>query len=112
MNRNKRSALIVVDMQNDFCEGGSLAVPNASSIIPTINSLIEHPGFSKVIFTADCHPADHVSFASHHKLPPFQVISLPNGKKQELWPDHCVQNTPGYEIHKDIVYQADRHPLV
>lgn len=58
-------------MQNDFCQGGSLAVPNAASIIPTVNTLIQSPLFSRVVFTADCHPADHVSFGSYHQLPPF-----------------------------------------
>ena len=75
-----KKALIVVDVQNDFCEGGSLAVPDANKIIPVINSLL--PQFELVIFTQDWHPDNHCSFG--------------------LWPTHCVQYTPGAEIHKDI----------
>lgn len=95
-----KKALIVVDLQNDFMPGGSLAVPEGDKIIPVINELISK--FNLVIFTKDWHPANHKSFASQHEEKnAFETIDL-NGVKQVLWPDHCVQNTPGADFHKDL----------
>ncbi len=89
--------LIVVDIQNDFLEGGSLAVPHGDEIVPIINRIAAM--FSHVILTQDWHPRDHLSFASSHaNAKPFQTITLPYGP-QTLWPDHCVQDTQGAEFH-------------
>ncbi|WP_069131342.1 bifunctional nicotinamidase/pyrazinamidase [Rhodohalobacter halophilus] len=94
-------ALLVVDIQNDFCPGGALAVPNGDSIIPTVNSLIER--FDTVIQTQDWHPADHSSFASNHEnKEPYETIEASYGT-QVLWPDHCVQGTKGAEFHPELI---------
>ncbi|MDY3547146.1 bifunctional nicotinamidase/pyrazinamidase [Riemerella anatipestifer] len=96
-----KKALIVVDVQNDFCEGGALAVPNANEIIPYINLLIEENQYDKIIFTQDWHPANHKSFASNNDKKVGETISL-NGVPQFMWPDHCVENSFGAEFHKDL----------
>lgn len=97
-----KKALIVVDVQNDLCKGGALEVPNANEIIPLVNELTKMKMFDYVIFTKDWHPSNHKSFASQHEgKNVFDVVDL-NGIQQVLWPDHCVQNTPGSEIHKDV----------
>lgn len=93
-------ALLVVDIQNDFCPGGSLAVPEGDVVIPLINDLAAH--FSHVILTQDWHPPRHSSFASAHpEKQPFDTINMPYGE-QILWPDHCVQGTNGAEFHADL----------
>lgn len=92
-------ALIVVDLQNDFCLGGSLAIVDGDKIVPIINQLAKR--FEHVILTQDWHSADHVSFASSHDRQPYEVIELPYGP-QTLWPAHCVQNTAGAEFHPDL----------
>lgn len=98
---NKNTALIIVDMQNDFCPGGALAVAGGNDIVPLIKSLREH--FETVVLTQDYHPAGHSSFASSHDgAQPFTEIDMPYGK-QMLWPDHCVQGTEGAEFHEDLV---------
>ncbi len=85
--------LLVVDMQNCFVPGGSLAVTDGAAIVPVINQLAKR--FVNVVLTQDWHTADHTSFASQHPgKKPFESIALPYGK-QVLWPDHCVQGTPG-----------------
>ena len=90
-------ALIVIDMQYDFCPGGALAVAEGDVIIPGINRLIA--AFEHVILTQDWHPAGHSSFASSHPgKSPFESIDMPYGP-QTLWPDHCVQGTRGAEFH-------------
>ncbi|MHC4199536.1 MAG: bifunctional nicotinamidase/pyrazinamidase, partial [Planctomycetota bacterium] len=93
-------ALILVDLQNDFCPGGGLAVPEGDRVIPVANGLV--PAFDLVVATQDWHPADHGSFASNHEgKKPGDVIDL-GGLEQILWPDHCVQGTPGAEFHPDL----------
>ena len=101
-------ALIVVDMQNDFCEGGALAVPGGNAIVARVNQLIaEH---DHVVLTQDWHPADHSSFASvHAERTAYETIRLAYGP-QILWPDHCVQTTPGADFHGDL--QTSRAELV
>ena len=100
-------ALLVVDVQNDFCEGGRLAVPGGSEVVQPINALLrppEAPGFSTIVLTQDWHPANHQSFASQHgdgSHRPFAVVDMPYGE-QVLWPDHCVQDTPGAAFHPDL----------
>jgi nicotinamidase/pyrazinamidase len=94
------SALIVVDVQNCFLPGGSLAVKEGDQVIPVINRIAK--GFENVVMTQDWHTPHHISFASTHEgKKPFEVIKLPYGN-QVLWPDHCVQGTEGAQIAKDI----------
>ena len=96
----KTDALLVVDVQNCFLPGGSLAVNDGAAIIPVINSLAK--SFSSIVLTQDWHTKDHVSFASQHAgKKPFDMIDLPYGK-QVLWPDHCVQGTDGAALHPDL----------
>lgn len=95
-----KGCLIVVDMQNDFCPGGALAVAGGNEIVPHINTLIDT--FDHVILTQDWHPADHSSFASQHEgADPFSQIDMPYGA-QTLWPDHCIQGTRGADFHPDL----------
>lgn len=93
-------ALLLVDIQNDFCPGGALAVPDGDTIIPTVNKLIEK--FDVIIQTQDWHPAGHQSFASSHSgKEPFDTVELDYGT-QVLWPDHCVQGSNGAEFHPEL----------
>lgn len=103
-----KKALIVVDVQNDFCEGGTLAVPGANSIIPYINLLMEENEYDQIVLTQDFHPSDHKSFASNNGKKIGEVIEL-NGVKQFMWPDHCVQGTFGAEFHKDLNISKATH---
>lgn len=96
-----KKALIIVDVQNDFCEGGALAVPEAGSIIPYINLLMKENEYDQIVLTQDWHPAHHKSFASTNGKEVGETISL-NGVPQFMWPDHCVQGTFGAEFHKDL----------
>lgn len=93
------SALIVVDMQPDFMPGGALAVAGGHDIIPGVSALMAR--FPLVVATQDWHPAGHVSFGSTHGRPPFEQLEF-YGAAQTLWPDHCVQGTPGAAIHSEI----------
>ena len=94
-----KDVLVVVDVQNDFCGGGALEVPNGDEVVPVINGLIEK--FDHVVFTQDWHPMGHGSFASTHNAQPFSALNVSYGI-QTLWPDHCVQGTPGAELHRDL----------
>lgn len=90
-------ALIVIDVQNDFCPGGALAVAGGDQIIPRINALMDE--FQTVVFTQDWHPANHASFAANHPgAAPFSLTEMPYGP-QVLWPVHCVQGTEGAAFH-------------
>jgi nicotinamidase/pyrazinamidase len=92
--------LVVVDVQNDFCPGGALAVPKGDEVVPVINRLVAK--FDNVVLTQDWHPRGHASFASSHPgKKPFETIDLPYGK-QVLWPDHCVQGTRGAAFHSAL----------
>ncbi len=94
------AALIVVDVQNDFLEGGALAVEGGSEVIPVINRLAS--AFENIVITQDWHPAGHASFASSHAdKKPFETMPLAYGN-QVLWPDHCVQGTAGAELGKAL----------
>ena len=98
--QNANHALIVIDVQNDFCPGGKLAVTDGDKIVPGINALMAE--FATVILTQDWHPADHSSFAAQHEGGvPFSMIQMPYGL-QVLWPDHCVQGSNGSDFHKDL----------
>ncbi len=95
--RPANQALIVIDVQNDFCPGGALAVAQGDAIIAQINALMEQ--FQTVVLTQDWHPANHSSFAANHAgAAPFSTVRLPYGP-QTLWPSHCVQGTKGAEFH-------------
>ena len=100
MNRSDRDVLLVIDVQNDFCPGGALAVPRGDEIVPEVNRLAAE--FGHVILTQDWHPRGHASFASSHTgRQPFETIELPYGQ-QILWPDHCVQETRGAAFHPGL----------
>lgn len=92
--------LVVVDVQNDFCPGGALAVPRGAEIVPLVNRLAAR--FAQVVLTQDWHPAGHASFASSHPgRKPFETIRLSYGN-QVLWPDHCIQGTQGAALHAGL----------
>lgn len=100
MAASERDALIVTDIQRDFCPGGALAVPEGDAVVPAVNRLARR--FAHVILTQDWHPPGHISFASFHPgRHPFETIGLPYGP-QTLWPDHCVQETEGARFHPDL----------
>jgi nicotinamidase/pyrazinamidase len=97
---DERDVLLVVDLQNDFCPGGALAVPRGDEVVPVVNRLSRR--FRHVVLTQDWHPPGHSSFASSHPgRKPYDVIRLPYGP-QILWPDHCVQGTPGAAFRSDL----------
>jgi nicotinamidase/pyrazinamidase len=91
--------LLAVDVQNDFCLGGALAVPGADPIVPVINALGQR--FPNVVVVQDWHPPGHLSFASTHGKRPYDTVELSYGR-QRLWPDHCVQDTWGAGLHRDL----------
>ena len=100
-------ALLVIDVQNDFCPGGALAVAGGDDIVSGVNAAM--PRFDAVILTQDWHPAGHSSFASSHDAAPMTVIDMPYGP-QVLWPDHCVQGTRGAAFHANL--NADRADMI
>ena len=110
-------ALLAIDVQNDFCPGGALAVPRGDEVVPAINRLA--PRFRHVVLTQDWHPRGHVSFASSHPgRKPFERIQVSYGE-QVLWPDHCVPGTPGAELHRgldtlraDLVVRKGNDPAI
>jgi nicotinamidase/pyrazinamidase len=94
------TALIVVDVQNDFCPGGALAVPDGAAVVPIINALASK--YATIVLTQDWHPARHLSFASEHPgKQPFETTQLPYGT-QVLWPDHCIQGSAGAAFHPEL----------
>jgi nicotinamidase/pyrazinamidase len=100
--------LVVIDVQNDFCPGGALAVAAGDAVVPVINRLSDR--FAHVVLTQDWHPAGHSSFASSHPgSAPFETIDMPYGP-QTLWPDHCVQGAPGAAFHPKL--ETDRAELI
>ena len=101
-------ALIVIDVQNDFCPGGALAVAQGDEIVQPINALMAD--FDAVVLTQDWHPAGHSSFASTHEgKAPFEMIEMPYGP-QVLWPDHCIQGSPGANFHTEL--ETDRADMI
>jgi len=115
VNRAKR-ALILVDIQNDFCPGGALAVPDGDAIVPVVNAIM--PQYKLVVATQDWHPPGHASFASSHGARPGDTLEL-DGFHQVLWPDHCVQGTPGAEFVSELntepichVFQKGTDPVI
>src|ERR1700722_20372011 len=100
--------LLIIDVQNDFCSGGAFAVADGDCVVPVVNRLVK--GFDHVALTQDWHPAGHSSFAtSHPGSAPFETIDMPYGQ-QTLWPDHCVQGTPGSAFHPQL--ETERAELV
>jgi nicotinamidase/pyrazinamidase len=100
--------LLIIDVQNDFCPGGALAVADGDAVVPVINRLAGR--FGHVVLTQDWHPAGHSSFATSHRgSAAFESIAMPYGQ-QTLWPDHCVQGTPGAAFHPDL--QTEQAELV
>jgi nicotinamidase/pyrazinamidase len=92
--------LLVIDVQNDFCPGGRLAVPRGDEVVPLVNRLARQ--FAHVVLTQDWHPSGHSSFASSHPAKqPFETVTLAHGQ-QILWPDHCVQGTEGAQLRADL----------
>lgn len=103
-----KSALIVIDVQNDFCPGGALAVTDGDQIVPGINDLMTQA--DAVVLTQDWHPARHSSFASSHEgQDPYALIQMPYGP-QVLWPDHCIQGSTGGAFHADL--NTDRAAMI
>lgn len=96
---NTNDLLLIIDVQNDFCPGGALAVNDGDAVVPVINRLSER--FSRVGLTQDWHTPEHISFASTHGADPYGTFKADYGD-QTLWPDHCVQNTRGAEFHPDL----------
>lgn len=104
----RRDAFVAIDLQNDFCPGGALAVADGDAVVPRVNALVRR--FDHVVFTQDWHPRGHASFASSHPgRAPFETIDLA-GITQTLWPDHCVQGTRGAQFHARL--RTDRASLV
>ena len=98
-------ALLVIDVQNDFCPGGALAVPEGDAIVPGINAIMSE--FDAVILTQDWHPHGHSSFASCHAgKAAYDLVDMPYGA-QVLWPDHCIQGSRGAEFHPDLRVDGD-----
>ena len=105
---NDNDLLLIIDVQSDFCSGGKLAVADGDAVVPVINQLAKR--FQHVALTQDWHPSNHSSFAtSHPGSAPFDIVSMPYGK-QTLWPDHCVQGTPGAAFHSQL--ETERAELV
>ena len=109
-------ALLVIDMQNDFCPGGALAVPGGDALVPKINALMDT--FGAVVLTQDWHPAGHSSFASSHAgKSPMETVRMPYGE-QVLWPDHCVQGSegarfaPGLRTDADLIIRKGFDPAI
>ena len=92
-------ALVVIDLQNDFCPGGALAVAEGDIVVPVINAVALR--FANIAVTQDWHPPGHISFASTHGKAPFETIELPYGP-QVMWPDHCIQGSFGAELHPGL----------
>jgi nicotinamidase/pyrazinamidase len=106
--RPDNDLLLVIDVQNDFCPGGALAVGNGDAVVPIVNRLSQR--FDHVVLTQDWHPPGHGSFATTHSgYAPFQTVTMPYGE-QTLWPDHCVQGTSGAAFHPQL--STERAELV
>ncbi|MFA1674726.1 bifunctional nicotinamidase/pyrazinamidase [Rhizobium mongolense] len=112
-------ALLLVDIQNGFCPGGNLPVPDGHQVVPVANKLIDSGKYDLIVASQDWHPPGHGSFASSHPgKKPFEMGEL-SGKPQMMWPDHCVKNTLDAELHPalkseeiDLIQQKGENPLV
>lgn len=115
----KKKALLVIDVQNDFCAGGNLAVPNGDDVVPVVNTLMAQGGYDLIVASQDWHPAGHGSFASQHAGKSVFEMGELSGKPQVMWPDHCVQGTKGADFHAgldsarfDFIQQKGMNPAV
>jgi len=99
MTPTQHDALLIIDVQNDFCPGGALEVPQGDQVVSVINKTSDL--FQTIVLTQDWHPAGHASFATTHNADPFSTTQLSYGE-QTLWPDHCVQGSQGAEFHQDL----------
>ncbi len=100
MTKHANEAIVVIDVQNDFCPGGALAVERGDEVVPEINRIVRN--YPVRVFTQDWHTTGHGSFASAHPgRATFEVIDMPYGR-QVLWPDHCVMGTDGADFHEDL----------
>ena len=107
-NFPETTAFLVIDVQNDFCPGGALAVAEGDQVVAPINALMPH--FAVKILTQDWHPADHSSFAANHEsAAPFSMTQMPYGP-QVLWPTHCVQGSTGANFHAEL--QTDQADMI
>lgn len=112
-------ALLLIDIQNGFCPGGNLPVPDGNQVVPVANALIDSGRYDLIVASQDWHPAGHGSFASAHPgKKPFEMGTL-SGKPQMMWPDHCVQGTADAELHPglhvgdiDFIQQKGQNPSV
>ncbi len=112
-------ALLLIDIQNGFCPGGKLPVPDGDQVVPVANRLIDSGQYDLVVASQDWHPAGHGSFASAHPgKKPFEIGTL-SGKPQMMWPDHCIQNSKDAEFHPDLhigsvdfIQQKGQNPAV
>ena len=103
---NKITALIIVDVQNDFCEEGALGIPGGSSIVPIINSLRHLYPFDYIFITQEWHYPDHLTFYTNHPgSKPFDIITLESGEEQRMYPINCLEGTRGAELHKDLIVE-------
>lgn len=109
MNITNKDALIIIDVQNDFCPGGALAVNGGDEIVQDIVKFAQQ--FTNIVSTQDWHPSNHSSFAVNHGKEPFTQIDMPYGK-QTLWPSHCVQGTSGAEFHSDLMDAVNSSNLI
>ncbi|HER25622.1 MAG TPA: bifunctional nicotinamidase/pyrazinamidase, partial [Rhodospirillales bacterium] len=101
---SENTALLMIDIQNDFCPGGALAVADGDAVVPVTNRLQDH--FPVRVLTQDWHPADHSSFAANHlNTEPYSVMAMSYGD-QVLWPNHCVQGSSGAQFHRDLVTET------
>ncbi len=101
--------LLLIDIQNGFCSGGNLAVPEGEAVVAVANRLIAEGGYDLIVASQDWHPVNHGSFASQHPgKAPFELGTL-GGKPQMMWPDHCVQGTPDADFHPDLDTSAFSH---
>ena len=103
------NALVIVDPLADFCPGGSLPAPGGDQIMPRINELMRTGGYPMVVLVQEEHPPDHISFASRHGLEPFREITLDDGRRQMLWPDHCIRGTAGAQPHRALARDRVTH---
>jgi hypothetical protein len=102
-------ALLLIDIQNGFCPGGNLAVPDGDKVVPIANRLIESGRYDLIVASQDWHPEGHGSFASSHPgKQPFELGTCLSGKPQMMWPDHCVQGTKDAELHPDSKFGRHR----
>lgn len=107
-----KKALLLIDIQNDFCPDGALAVPNGNEVVPVANNLARSSLYKAIVATQDWHPVHHESFASMHKgRNPYEVIDL-HGLPQVLWPDHCIQGSHGAAFHAMLDTRRIHHVTV